>query len=216
MLMIRSIVPRSEADPNFRGSKRRANASQSRQARFRSRPELQGVKTPRRHGRQSRKFRSRPELQGVKTHRRAARTRRVRFRSRPELQGVKTWMLRRRSRILCGSEADPNFRGSKRRLCPIIVCVGNVQKQTRTSGGQNPHGCDFAFVGVGFRSRPELQGVKTQPHSCSRDRGVQKQTRTSGGQNASASVFFVLKVFRSKPELQGVKTHSPRFSLSAS
>ena len=106
---------------------------------FRSRPDLQGVKTPGagRLGIGETVFRSRPDLQGVKTARIAAQRSVVpSFRSRPDLQGVKT---RRRAAGCRGcrcSEADPIFRGSKRRDWTRRA-DRYVAEQARSSGGPN-------------------------------------------------------------------------------
>ncbi len=134
------------------------------------------------------------------------------FRSRPVLQGVKT--LRRPGRLagLGCSEADPFFRGSKRD--PLVLCPPRpvsseadpffrgsklleelldfglpfVQKQTRSSGGQNRIVVHSTLLAFAFRSRPVLQGVKT------------------------ARALVIVRCpdwFRSRPVLQGVKTREP-------
>ncbi len=175
---------------------------------FRSRPDLQGVKTrcwPSSHPRCP--FRSRPDLQGVKTHGPRQRQRRGAFRSRPDLQGVKTVSIRMASASSC-SEADPIFRGSK------LVCVGHRLYSSRSEAdpifrGSKRRACALRRS-VGFRSRPDLQGVKTSPSCVTAhprrseadpifrgskliDLGEQplaavpKQTRSSGGQNPICS-----------------------------
>jgi hypothetical protein len=83
------------------------------------------------------------------------------FISRPDFQGVKTWPRRGRWRQICGSSADPTFRGSKHMQGAPVGAQRRVHQQTRLSGGQN------RTLRIG-RSAPRL---------------VHQQTRLSGGQN---------------------------------
>ena len=185
-----STAQSSEADPIFRGSKHVAHLPSVHIDAFRSRPDLQGVKTPQRRGGTSPSFRSRPDLQGVKT----AESGRIASPS--------------------SSEADPIFRGSKPASGARCATRPKVQKQTRSSGGQNTYveialdqglcsEADPIFRGsklhllahapqeIRFRSRPDLQGVKTD----------------------SKIIIMTWKgMFRSRPDLQGVKTDARRAS----
>ena len=223
----------SEADPNFRGSKRNEGADITCFHVFKSRPELQGVKTHRGTRGRPRSGRSKadPNFRGSKRDRCGAfpaelagskadpnfrGSKRVTgsrvsgpgvFKSRPELQGVKTRSLGPGGAVPRCSKADPNFRGSKQRMRGAFIrrapcskadpnfrgskrikgsccCQDrNVQKQTRTSGGQNLRHLP-ARQPPGFKSRPELQGVKT----------------------LIGSLGLASNAFKSRPELQGVKT----------
>ena len=109
----------------------------------------------------SREFRSRPELQGVKTHEGTCSLVRDLFRSRPELQGVKTGVGGLVGGHGLRSEADPNFRGSKlgRKLGEGR---GDVQKQTRTSGGQNRRPPNTIRGGCS-EADPNFRGSKRWP-----------------------------------------------------
>ena len=109
------------------------------------------------------------------------------FRSRPELQGVKTRRPHRCRRRLHCSEADPNFRGSKRGLRLANNARLIVQKQTRTSGGQNDDKVKVFLGEHRSEADPNFRGSKPDGHAANRpDVGA----------------------FRSRPELQGVKTQS--------
>ncbi len=152
-------------------------------------------------------FRSRPDLQGVKTSVSPLRLiPRYRFRSRPDLQGVKTPRGPRGRRCRWGSEADPIFRGSK--LWPRQGCGRRgVPKQTRSSGGQNAAGGDLLERHLGVPKQTRSSGGQNawridQP---TRSR-VPKQTRSSGGQNSCSRPPCSTAAFRSRPDLQGVKT----------